>query len=83
MPKQKICFFELEPWEKEYLSKKFKGKNYELQFIDDHLNDGNVRQIKDADILGILRIPKLPGHSNRPVSSHLDSAVDPSNSTKN
>ena len=54
MPKQKICFFELEPWEKEYLSKKFKGKNYELQFIDDHLNDGNVRQIKDADILGIF-----------------------------
>ena len=53
MPKNfKIAFFELEPWEKEYFLKNLKNLN--LQFIDDHLNDNNVNQIKDVDAIGVF-----------------------------
>lgn len=54
MPKKpfKIAFFELEQWEKEYLKDRL--KNYELVFVDDHLNEGNAVQIKNADAIGIF-----------------------------
>ncbi|MBI2649961.1 hydroxyacid dehydrogenase [Candidatus Woesearchaeota archaeon] len=54
MPKTqfKIAFFELEQWEKEYLSKRL--KNYKLQFIDSHLNENNANQAKDANAIGIF-----------------------------
>lgn len=53
MPKNfKIAFFELEPWEKEYFLKNLKDCN--IQFIDDHLNENNVSQIKDADAVGVF-----------------------------
>lgn len=54
MPKNKlkIAFFELEQWEKDYLIKNL--KDCELNFIDDHLSEKNVNQIKDADALGIF-----------------------------
>ena len=50
--KFKIAFFELEPWEKEYFIKNL--GSYELQFIDDHLNENNVNLIKDADAIGVF-----------------------------
>lgn len=54
MPKKpfKIAFFELEQWEKEYLRDRL--KNYELVFVDDHLNEDNAGQIKNADAIGIF-----------------------------
>ena len=48
----KIAFFELEQWEKEYFIKNL--KNCELRFIDDHLNESNAAQIKDADAVGVF-----------------------------
>lgn len=54
MPKKpfKIAFFELEPWEKEYISGNL--RNCSMQFIDGHLSEGNLNQIKDADAIGIF-----------------------------
>ena len=54
MPKNplKIAFFELEPWEKEYLLKKL--KNCKVQFIEDQLNEDNLNQIKDVNAIGIF-----------------------------
>ncbi len=54
MPKKpfKIAFFELEQWEKEYLLNNL--KHCQLQFIEDHLNENNMNQIKDADAIGIF-----------------------------
>lgn len=46
----KIAFFELEPWEKEYLLKNL-GK-CDIRFIDDHLNEKNADAIKYADAIG-------------------------------
>lgn len=54
MPKTKfkIAFFELEQWEKEYFQKNL--KNCEIKFFDEHLNQNNVRQIKDDDAIGVF-----------------------------
>lgn len=54
MPKNqfKIAFFELEPWEKEYISGNL--RNCSMQFIDGHLSEDNLNQIKDADAVGIF-----------------------------
>jgi len=53
MPKPfNIAFFELESWEKEYLLKNL--KNCQLKFVDEHLNENNVNQIKDADAIGVF-----------------------------
>ena len=53
MPKNfKIAFFELEPWEREYLLKNL--KNLDVKFIDDALNDANADEAKDADAIGIF-----------------------------
>ena len=54
MPKKpfKIAFFELEQWEKEYFAKNL--RNCQLKFIDDHLNGNNVKQVEDADALGVF-----------------------------
>ena len=53
MPKKfRITFFELESWEKEYFAKNL--RNCDIQFIDDHLNEDNTGQIKDADAVGIF-----------------------------
>ena len=50
--KLKIAFFELEHWEKEYFIKNL--KNIEVKFIDDHLNQNNVDDVKDADAIGVF-----------------------------
>src|SRR3989339_1923908 len=53
MPKPfNIAFFELESWEKEHLLKNL--KNCQLKFVDEHLNENNVNQIKDADAIGVF-----------------------------
>lgn len=53
MPKNfKIAFFELEPWEKGYLSKKL--TNCELKFIDEHLNEGNVNDARGVGAIGVF-----------------------------
>jgi len=53
MPKKlKIAFFELEDWEKEYFSQKL--ANFDLIFIDGHLDENNIDQVKDIDILGVF-----------------------------
>ena len=54
MPKNyfKIAFFELEPWEKKYFLKNL--MNCEMHFIDDHLNESNVIEVKDVDAIGIF-----------------------------
>ncbi len=48
----KIAFFELESWEKEYLSKTL--NNCEIQFIEEHLSESNINKIKDVDAIGIF-----------------------------
>lgn len=50
--KFKIAFFELEQWEKEYFLKNL--KNCEMQFIDGHLSESNVNQVKDIDGIGVF-----------------------------
>ncbi|MBI2657550.1 hydroxyacid dehydrogenase [Candidatus Woesearchaeota archaeon] len=54
MPKNpfKIAFFELEPWEKEYFRRSLKGCR--MQFIDEHLSEDNVKQVKDAGAIGVF-----------------------------
>lgn len=54
MPKRpfKIAFFELEPWEREYFSSNL--RNCSMQFIDGHLSEDNLNQIKGADAVGIF-----------------------------
>jgi len=49
MAKIKIAFFEVEPWEKEYLKKTLKG--FKLYFFDSVIDKQNIKQIKDIDIL--------------------------------
>jgi len=48
----KIAFFELEPWEKDYIQEHLKG--HELMFIDDKLEDKNVDQAKDAEAIAVF-----------------------------
>jgi len=48
----KIAFFELEPWEIEYI-KRYLGE-HDLLFIDGHLNEDNVSQVKDCDVISIF-----------------------------
>jgi len=64
----KIAFFELEPWEKDYIKEHLKG--HELIFVDDHLDDLNVSKAADCEAIAIFiysqmtkailgRLPKL------------------------
>ncbi|MBI2653715.1 hydroxyacid dehydrogenase [Candidatus Woesearchaeota archaeon] len=54
MPKKpfKIAFFELEQWERDYFQKNL--KNWNMQFIDSHLNENNTNQIKETDAVGVF-----------------------------
>lgn len=45
----KILFFELEPWEKEYISKRLKGNK--LIFLNKELSKNAVQKYNDCDIL--------------------------------
>ena len=49
MEKLKIAFFEIEPWEIEYLKPSL--KDFDLIFFEDKLNTNNLKKILDVDIL--------------------------------
>lgn len=49
MKKIKIVFFEIEPWEKDYLKSQL--KDFDLIFLEDKLNPRNLKKISDVDIL--------------------------------
>jgi len=55
----KIAFFEVKPWEKDYLKKKLKG--HSLQFFDEILSAGNASKIANVDVISVF------------IYSHIDS----------
>jgi len=57
MNKAKIAFFEIEPWEIDYI-KKFL-KNFELIFFEEKLDSKNIEKILDADIISIFIYSKI------------------------
>ncbi len=50
--KKTIAFFELEPWEKEYMKQQL--KNYKLVFVDAKLDDKTAKLAAKADAIGIF-----------------------------
>ncbi len=52
-----IAFFELEEWEKKYLSRKLRG--YALKFIDGHMEEANAAQAAQAEILSVFIYSKV------------------------
>jgi len=52
-----IVFFEIENWEKEYLSQRM--KNHQLIFFDKPLTIDNVNQAQDAEIISIFIYSKI------------------------
>ena len=77
-----IACFELEAWEKKYLSRKFKG--HTVKFVDGHLASDNISQAADAEILTVFiyskigkselaRLPKLKMIATRSTGfDHID-----------
>jgi D-lactate dehydrogenase len=53
----KIAFFELKAWEIEIIKKSL--KKHRLIFFEDHLNEKNIKKIKDADAIAIFIGSKL------------------------
>lgn len=49
MEKLKVGFFEIEPWEQDYLKSRLNG--FELEFFEDKLTSGNLKKISDINIL--------------------------------
>jgi len=50
MKKLKIAFFEIEPWEADYLKSSLK-RDFDLVFFEDKLNQKNLKKILDINIL--------------------------------
>ena len=48
----KIVFFELEPWEKDYIKEHLRG--HELVFVDKKLEENNADQYKDSDVVAVF-----------------------------
>lgn len=55
--KTKVAFFEIEPWEKEYLKKVLKG--FKLYFFEEVIDNKNIKYIKDIDILSPFIYSKI------------------------
>ena len=53
----RIAFFEIENWEKEYLSQRI--KNHQLSFFDKPLTIDNINQAQDAEIISIFIYSKI------------------------
>lgn len=78
----KIAFFEVVPWEKEYLSEKL--KKHELKFFEGALNEKDITKIKDCEVLSVFiyskitknmldRLPKLKLVATRSTGfDHID-----------
>ena len=54
MEKKKIVFFATPVKEKNYLKKKLKKKNYELEFYADSLTEENAELVKGADAISVF-----------------------------
>jgi len=52
-----IAFFELEEWEKKYISRKLRGND--LKFIKGHMEEGNIGEAKDADVISVFIYSKI------------------------
>jgi D-lactate dehydrogenase len=63
--KPEIAFFEIEPWEREYLQKKL--GNFKLRFFEGILEKKDIRSLQDADVLSPFIYSKI----NKEVISHL------------
>ncbi|MFH1592947.1 MAG: NAD(P)-dependent oxidoreductase [Candidatus Woesearchaeota archaeon] len=48
----KLAFFEVEPWQKQYLKKRLKGQD--IKFFENELTPKNVTKIKDVEILAVF-----------------------------
>ena len=57
MEKMKIAFFEIEPWEQEYLENKLKG--FKLYFSKEKLTGGEAKKIPDANLLSPFIYSKI------------------------
>jgi len=80
----KITFFEIEPWEKDYLKKKLKGNP--LRFLEEPLGNGNAAEARDSDIISVFihsnisrdilkKLPKLKSIATRSTGfDHIDIA---------
>lgn len=53
----KIAFFEVRPWEKEYLSERL--RKHELIFFEEPLNDKNIEKIKNCEVLSVFIYSKV------------------------
>ncbi len=53
----KTVFFELEGWEKEYLSKKLRGRG--ILLLSERLGSGNISQATDAEIISVFIYSKI------------------------
>jgi hypothetical protein len=52
----KIAFFEVKPWEIDYLQNLFKkDKDFVLFFAEEPLNQKNVKTITDYDIISVFK----------------------------
>ncbi|MFA5105443.1 MAG: NAD(P)-dependent oxidoreductase [Candidatus Micrarchaeia archaeon] len=52
-----IAFFELEEWEKKYISRKLRGQP--LVFIEGHMEEGNLSKAADAEVVSIFIYSKV------------------------
>jgi len=53
----KIAFFEVKPWEKNYLKKKLKG--HSLRFFEEPIDKENIKKIKDSEIISVFIYSKI------------------------
>lgn len=67
MERIKVAFFEIESWEKEYLSNKL--KDFDLLFFEDELNKDNVSKVSDINILSTF----IYSNINKNILSSLKS----------
>jgi D-lactate dehydrogenase len=67
MAKLKIAFFEIEPWERDYLKSSLKG--FDLNFFEDKLNSRNLKKILDIDILSPFIYSKVDKNSINSLKS--------------
>ena len=53
----KIVFYEIHDWEKRYIKNKL--KNHKLVFVDEPINEENIKEAKDADIISVFIYSKI------------------------
>jgi len=53
----KIVFYEIHDWEKRHIKNKL--KNHKLVFVDEPINEENIKEAKDADIISVFIYSKI------------------------